>query len=51
MDAKDKNVDVTPQMIEAGYDVLSMFDSELGDKEETVLKIYKAMEEARQHSA
>jgi hypothetical protein len=44
---RNAEVEITAEMIEAGYEVLSMYDSELGDASETAVRIYEAMEEAR----
>lgn len=44
-------IEISSAMEEAGFDVLCLFDPELGDTTETAIRIYAAMEAARQSSA
>lgn len=38
---------VTKKMRDAGFEVLCMYDSELGDARETAVRVYRAMDAAR----
>lgn len=40
-------IEVTPEMVAAGYDVLSGFDAESGDAWDSAIRVYEAMEGAR----
>lgn len=51
IDAGAPEVEVTPEMIEAAYDLLFFFDPENGDVEDRIRRIYQAMEAARIHRA
>lgn len=42
-----RDVEMTPAMIDAGYEALCMYDSEFGDVTETAVRVYTAMEVAR----
>ncbi len=44
-------VEITQAMIDAGFNALCLFDPDEGDTEETAVKVYKAMEEARRSLA
>ena len=46
-----EDVDITPAMRQAGFDTLCLYDAECGDAEETAMKVYRAMEGARQAGA
>jgi hypothetical protein len=44
---KIESIEVTKEMIEAGWEVLFAFEPGFDDRRETVIKIYRAMETAR----
>ena len=44
---KTESIEVTKEMIEAGWEVLFAFEPGFDDRRETVIEIYRAMETER----
>lgn len=50
IDTREKGIEITPEMVDAGVNRAMDFEEEYRDSEECVIEIYKAMVHARRHS-
>jgi hypothetical protein len=48
--AENCDIEITPEMIEAGLRVFFRYDSKFDDEEETIASIYRGMEIVRRNS-